>query len=75
MLVMAKKKQADSKKDQHKGQQVPFRVEDPRLVDALDAYAESVRRSRNMAIVLLLEQSLAEAGFWPPKASGESEEG
>ena len=46
---------------------MPFRVEDVRLVEALDRYADSVRRSRNMAIVLLLEQALTEAGFWPPE--------
>jgi hypothetical protein len=48
--------------------QIPFRVEDEQLVAALDNYAKSVRRSRNMAIVILLEEALALHGFWPPTA-------
>jgi hypothetical protein len=60
MLGMAEKKNA------HKGIQVPFRVEDALLVKALDDYADSVRRSRNMAIILLLEEALKQKGFWPP---------
>jgi hypothetical protein len=52
--------------DSHK-KRVPFRVDDPRLVEALDRYADSTRRSRNMAIIVLLEQALTEAGFWPPE--------
>ena len=60
-------KREPARTDAHKGLQIPFRVDDPRLVDALDAYAESERRSRNMVIVLLLERALMQAGFWPPK--------
>jgi hypothetical protein len=60
-----KKKRANS----HKGLQVPFRVDDPRLVAALDDYAASIRRSRNMAIVLLLEDALSRIGRWPPGES------
>lgn len=62
MLGMAKKKKPDA----HKAPQVPFRPDDPRLVAALDAYAKSIRRSRNMAINLLLEKGLEAEGFWPP---------
>jgi hypothetical protein len=56
MLVMSKK---DGK--------VLFRADDARLIEALDAYADSVRRSRNMAINILLEEALASHGFWPPQ--------
>lgn len=64
MLVMAEKKKP--KRDAHRAMQVPFRVDDPQLIEALDAYAAGQRRSRNMAIVLLLEEGLERAGFWPP---------
>lgn len=46
--------------------QTPFRPDDPRLLKAIDEYARSVRRSRNMAMVLLLEQALAAHQLWPP---------
>lgn len=62
MLGMAKKKKPDA----HKVPQVPFRPDDLRLIAALDAYAESIRRSRNMTINLLLEEGLRATGFWPP---------
>ncbi len=73
MRGMGKKKSSKSgtpksetpKGDAHKGTQVPFRVDDLRLVEALDAYAESERRSRNMAIIILLEDALKAVGFWP----------
>lgn len=54
--------------DRHKSPMTPFRADDPRLIAALDDYAESIRRSRNMAINLLLEEILKEKGFWPPPA-------
>src|SRR5262245_38188185 len=54
------------KPDAHKGTQIPFRADDPRLVEALEAYAKKVRRSRNMAIILLLETALKAEGLWPP---------
>jgi hypothetical protein len=44
----------------------PFRPEDNRLFDALDAYAKRIRRSRNMAINLLLEEAMEREGLWPP---------
>lgn len=42
------------------------RPDDPRLITALDDYAASIRRSRNMAAVLLLEEILSAKGHWPP---------
>jgi hypothetical protein len=83
MLGMAKKK-TDKKTDRtasgkrpnaHKGTQVPFRVDDPRLVEALDAYAASIRRSRNMTIIILLEQGLEQVGHWPPQRPSEDPSG
>jgi len=71
MLSMAKKKPNPEPKkqeaDRHLSPQIPFRPDDPRLVDALNRYADQIRRSRNMAIVLLLEEALEEKGLWPPK--------
>lgn len=55
----------DESADPHKGFQINLRVEDPNLVEALKAYAKSVRRSRNQSIVLLLEEILQQKGFWP----------
>lgn len=54
--------------DLHKGIQAPFRVPDPRLLGAVQAYADRHRRSRNMAIILLLEKALRDEGLWPPPA-------
>jgi hypothetical protein len=54
---------------------VLFRADDARLIEALDAYADSVRRSRNMAINLLLEEILTQHGFWPPEEEDEPPEG
>lgn len=56
----------EKKPDPHRGVQIPFRVDDPRLIEQLDLYAEEVRRSRNMAIILLLEEILKQKGYWPP---------
>lgn len=53
--------------DAHKGIQIPFRVGDEQLVAAIETYADRTRRSRNMAIVLLLEEALARHGLWPPR--------
>jgi hypothetical protein len=47
----------------------PFRPEDPRLLDALEVYAARIRRSRNMAINLLLEDAMTKEGLWPPAES------
>jgi hypothetical protein len=49
-----------------KATSTPFRPEDVRLFDALDAYAKSIRRSRNMAMNLLLEAAMEKEGLWPP---------
>lgn len=63
MPAVAKKKVHDL----HKGIQLPFRVDDPRLVEAIEKYAEDSRRSRNMTIVVLIEQALTALNRWPPK--------
>lgn len=65
MLAVPKKKPADE--PDPKPVQVPFRVDDPRLVEALDRNAKRNRRSRNMTILVLLERGLTEDGDWPPK--------
>jgi hypothetical protein len=44
----------------------PFRPEDKRLLLALDIYAKRIRRSRNMAMNLLLEEAMQREGLWPP---------
>ena len=51
--------------DRHQGAQTPFRAVDAQLLVALQAYAKSVRRSRNMAMNILLEEILQAKGFWP----------
>jgi len=65
MSVMApkKKKPVDDKAPPDR---MLVRMDDPRLIAALDAYAEATRRSRNMATIVLLEEGLKLAGFWPP---------
>jgi hypothetical protein len=60
--------------EKKKDGKVLFRADNPRLIDALDTYADSVRRSRNMAINILLEEALTKHGFWPPP-EGESPAG
>lgn len=50
-----------------------LRFDDPRLFAAVNAWAKENRRSRNLAILILLEQALKEGGFWPPEGPGESE--
>lgn len=64
MLVMADKK---PKAASPKAAQTPLRVEDSRLLDALELYAKQQRRSRNMTIQIILEEKMKEAGLWPPK--------
>jgi hypothetical protein len=54
------------KPDAHKGVQFPLRFPDVRLLEALSRYAHQVRRSRNMGIIILLEEGLQRAGYWPP---------
>lgn len=66
------------KDDAHRWVQVPFRVDDWRLIEAVEAYGKQLRHKRNMAIILLLEEVLTQKGLWPPKeevtagASGDS---
>jgi hypothetical protein len=71
-LPMAKKKQPapgrPKNPDPHKDQQINLRIE-PALLEAVDVYAERVRRSRNNTIVVILEEVLTQAGLWPPKAA------
>lgn len=68
---MAKKKPAvDTIEEKPAAVQINFRAEDPRLVEALDRYAKSLRRSRNQAMNIALEDALKERGFWPPPQGG-----
>ncbi len=53
-----------------KATSTPFRPDDPRLLDVLDVYAKRIRRSRNMAINLLLEEAMQREGLWPPAEEG-----
>ena len=43
-----------------------LRVADGRVLEALARYASASRRSQNMALVVILEEALREAGLWPP---------
>jgi hypothetical protein len=65
-LPMAKRSdKAEPATDPHKDQQINLRLH-PDLLAAVDRYADKQRRSRNMAIVLAIEEVLARAGLWPP---------
>lgn len=70
MLLMARKKKTEAaapvEADADAGQ-FHLRYVDERIPAAIDAYAKSTRRSKNMAMNILLEEGLARAGFWPPK--------
>jgi hypothetical protein len=68
MVSVAKKRLPPTPPGEEETAQAPFRAE-RRLFDALDAYARSIRRSRNMAMVLLLEEALRRHGFWKPPAA------
>jgi hypothetical protein len=65
MLSMAKKRPIKAEQPKPEQAQTPFRC-DPALMDAIDAYAQDNRRSRNLAMVILLEQALKAVGYWPP---------
>ncbi len=65
MLVMGKKKPAEEASPD-RGPQILFRPYDERIIAALDAFARSVKRSRNNAMLILLEEALRSHGFWPP---------
>ena len=66
---MGKKKDATSHADEPKWQQINLRIDDPRLLSAIDGWADKNRRSRNMAIILLLERMLTNEKMWPPADS------
>lgn len=66
MSGMAKKKAVPAPADDPKWQQINLRIDDPKLLEAIDAWADKHRRSRNMAMILLLERQLANEGVWPP---------
>ncbi len=67
MLQMATKKKPEPEKPSpsspYKGVQINFRADSQELVDALDAYAVNVDRSRNKAINRLLRQAMVAKGF------------
>jgi hypothetical protein len=67
---MAKKK--STKPDPHKAIQLPFRVIDPALIEAIEEEAKETRRSRNMTINMLLEEALQLRGRWPRKPKKDS---
>lgn len=52
-----------------KGIQIPFKGDDLRLIDPLETYSSRVRRNRDMAIILLLEEALKVNGLLPPNAN------
>lgn len=62
MPCMAKKK-PKSEEDPHRGISIGFRADRQALVDTLGRYADQIRRSRNMAMILLLEKALAAEGL------------
>ncbi len=69
MFTMARKKKSvepEPEQEPERKVQTPFRPDDARLLDALDAFAHDTRRSRNMAMVVLIEEALKAAGYWPP---------
>lgn len=64
MSCVAKKKPtAGPPPDPHRGIPLGYRADSWRLVNALRAYAKSIRRSRNMAMTFLMERALAAEGF------------
>lgn len=49
-----------------------LRFDDLRLVKAIDEWKKTVRtlrKSRNLAIIVLLEEMLQIKGYWPPEES------
>jgi hypothetical protein len=74
MPVMAKKKaKADTSSEQNMAQDesgpvnILLRGLEPSLVEALDQHAQRTRRSRNVAIILLLEEAMQKQGLWSPQ--------
>jgi hypothetical protein len=43
-----------------------LRVEDKRILDALTVLSKRQRRSRNVAIQIILEEALKHEELWPP---------
>lgn len=78
MALMADKKKKRPGRTPNRGKtrdnQGGFRAFDPRLLEALDAYAASLDRSRNYVMNQLMEKALRDLGFWPPPAPEEAEE-
>ena len=68
MLTMSKKKPTTEPQEQPPDS-ILIRLPDPRLAAVLEEYATQTRRSRNLAIVVLLEDAMKEAGLWPPGES------
>jgi hypothetical protein len=67
MLGMKEKKKSVPSGDKQAEPTVfPLRLPDSRLADALDEHARRSKRSRNMAIVVILEEAMRSAGLWPP---------
>jgi hypothetical protein len=71
MPVMAKKKaNSNPHPDDHPAADkaglvnILLRGLDPSLVAALDAYAERNRRSRNVSVIILLEEAMRKQGLW-----------
>ena len=73
MLAVSKKKSTNGQQPKPSQEQPPdsilIRLPDPRLAAVLEEYAQLTRRSRNLAIVVLLEDAMKEAGLWPPGES------
>ncbi len=65
MNLMSKKKPKNAGGEEEV-RQVIFRPETNDLVRAIDAEAKKDRRSRNLTIIILLEEALRARGVWPP---------
>jgi hypothetical protein len=66
MPVMTRKKKTDRGEGSPAPATFPLRLPDGRLADALDEHARRSKRSRNMAIVVILEDAMRAEGLWPP---------
>jgi hypothetical protein len=65
MDVMAKKKDQPPEPPEE-AIRILLRVFDERLIEAIDSQATLDRRSRNLMMLILLEEALAARGVWPP---------
>jgi hypothetical protein len=68
---MATKKTNGKTKNADAVKPIFVRPDGPELAVQLDAYARSIKNSRNNAILLLLEKALADVGFWPAASDKE----